>query len=507
MERNIIMKRVLLCATALMVTIASTIAQEVINIHMKDGSVKSFNNGIRKSTAIDFWSYEPDTTHFDAVTGHENGYSTSWDVNGIDHSGNQYTVLVYWTDMLPTAFEAEHGVCFGAQPGLSVENCDAYMLYTSSNHTRRSFSSNDTLKHYEHYMLIGAGIPSLGRMAVSAPDVPYEKQQWWSDSYTPPYELWFSQADSLCNIIKQPLEYGKTYYYRTFAKATYAEGSDPVYFYGTEHSFRVPNVMGDNGYYSYTHPNEEAIENFKKLFPEGTIIPAWGRFEPLWNMWRATDDGSGIDLSADIVTKEFEDGTGYQLKRIPTEFYTWLIHREIVIDPIEDEFEIGKITNPRGDSIEIVTSQAVTNVDAKWNIEGNSYMVFEPTELVIFPWVTYYSHEMVPGTKYQLQLFFAPETRYEQTEENKNVFLPTKVRAEITYLQDGKATTVKTDTYEVSGVQATAITIDNNSFSSEMDINVKITSRVTNSNIRSGSYNRIMRVAGMKFTPISETAE
>ena len=499
------MKRVLLCATALMVTIASAIAQEVINIHMKDGSVKSFNNGIKKCTATDFWSYEPDTTRFNVVTSHENGCSTSWDVNGIDHSDNQYTVLVYWTDMLPSAFEAEHGVCFGTKQGLSVENCDAYMFYTPNNYTRRSSNSNDTLKNFEHYMLIGAGIPSLGRMDLSAHDVPFEEQQWWYDSYTPPYELWFKRADSLCNIIKQPLEYGHTYYYRTFAKATYAEGSDPVYFYGTEHSFRVPNVMGDNGYYSYPQPDEEAIEDFKKLFPEGTNVPAWGWFEPLWKMWLATDEGSGIDLSADIVTKEFEDGTGYQLKRIPTEFYTWLIHREIVIDPIEGEFEIGKYQG----SLEVCTSQAVTDVDAKWNIEGNSYVVFEPVFSTVESLVTYYSHEMVPGTKYQLQLFFAPETRYEQTEENKSDFLPTNVRVVITYYQNGKATAdyANYTNYEVSGVQATTITLDNNSFSSEMDINVQITSRVSSSQFRNGVYNRILRIAGMKFTPINENAE
>lgn len=501
------MKRFLLCTTALMVTIASAIAQEVINIHMKDGSVKSFNNGIRKSTAIDFWSYEPDTTHFDIVTGHENGYSASWDVNGIDHSGNQYTVLVYWTDMLPTAFEAEHGVCFGTQPGLTVENCDAYMLYTSNAHTSRSLNSNDTLKHYEHYMLIGAGIPSLGRMAVSAPDVPYEKQQWWSDFYTPPYELWFSQADSLCNFIKQQLEYGQTYFYRTFAKATYAEGSNPVYFYGTEHSFRVPNVMGDNGYYNRPVPTAEAMEEFGQLFPEGTFIPAWEKFEPLWNLWRTTDEGSAIDLTADITTKQFDDGTGYRLHRIPSEFYTWLTQREIEIDPIEGEFAVSTIYDAHNnDYIETFVCHPVTDVDATWGVPGNNYMKFVPAEASYSsPSVTYSCHELVPGTKYQLQVFFAPETVVEPTDENSSALAPTKARIILNCTRNGQSETKRViSSYEVPATEVTTIAIDE--CLSEIDLGVKVESRVTNSNINNG-YNRILRIAGMKLTPLTEQAE
>lgn len=497
-------KRNILFAIAMLTALATAMAQEVVTVHMKDGTTRSFRSNSRQTTVIDLWSYQPDTTHFENTTVHDNGYKSTWEVNGIMHANKQYAVLIYWTDLLPTAFEAEYGVCFGTKPGLTIDNCDASTVYTPENNTwKNSFSR---LSSYERYIVIGPGLLS-SEVSVNVPDVSeVEAFNKWGEAYEKPTSFKLQDGDTVCNFIKQQLEYGQTYFYRTFAKATYAEGSNPVYFYGTEHSFRVPNVMGDNGYYSRPVPTAEAMEEFGQLFPEGTLIPAWENFEPLWNLWRATDEGSAIDLTADITTKQFDDGTGYRLHRVPTEFYTWLTKREIKIDPIEGEFEISKIATNYGDSIVTLAYEPVTNVDATWGVPGNRYMKFVPTELsYVHHSATYSCHELVPGTKYQLQVFFAPETVLEPTDENSFDFRPTKVRITLYYTENGKSMSKQAvSSYEVPTTAVTTFVFDE--CQSEIDLRVKVQNRVSSSEFVR-THNRTFRIAGMKLTPLTEQSE
>ena len=115
--------------------------------------------------------------------------------------------------------------------------------------------------------------------------------------------------------------------------------------YGTERSFRVPRLMADFGYANPARFSDEAVDAFAKHFPEGVTPPTWEQMKPLWNQWLSTEEAKQIDLSPYISSESFDDGMGYHITHIPDEFYTWMINREIVIDPMDGLFEVSTYNN------------------------------------------------------------------------------------------------------------------------------------------------------------------
>ena len=84
---------------------------------------------------------------------------------------------------------------------------------------------------------------------------------------------------------------------------------------------------------------------------EHGLPSAYPDFMPSVHKYTTYDDQDVIAVEGDTPEAEavpvkkmptFDDGTGYRLNRIPHEFYTWLTHREIVIDPYEHILDISK---------------------------------------------------------------------------------------------------------------------------------------------------------------------
>ncbi len=479
-------KRNLLFAMTMMVGTLAATAQDVINIHLKDGTTHSFLNNVKAvNTNMYFWSHQPDTTTYKVPSTHDNGYTSSWNVNAVFHQNKEYLAAIFWMDDLPLAMNAKHGVCFGTKPGLTIENSDTTAIYNKQNNTLIAY--NDESRYldasHEHYMLIGPRL--FDRLSSVLRYIYYQHPLNTSGG---PLFMRFGQNTD--NFIKCPMEYGKTYFYRTFAIGE-VNGKEVV-FYGQERSFRVPQVMADADYYDRVYPTAEAQQTFKDKFFGTAQKLDWTTLEPLWDEWRATSEGASIDLKADITTQQFDDGLGYRLNRIPDEFYTWLANRTITIDAFDDLQEISMSINAQGDSIPTAHCVAVIVTDPSWGVESGKYIRFMPVQNSMNYYAMYNGQEIIPGVNYQLQLFMAPETEYPQTEENASMFLPTKVRvtAQSQY-----------SVQEVSGTQATTITIDNVSTNAWKQ-NIKVETRVSNREMNARTYNRIMRIAGMRLTPV-----
>lgn len=481
--------RTILLIIAFMGCFTDVVAQDVTILHMKDGTTKRYTNGAKGATSIQFFDYAPAKTYVpDYTSKHENNYVAEWNVNQVCQIDGEYVVGLFWEDNVPSNFKANHGVLFGTTPGLTLDNCQEKQ-YAESKYVRFKNSSGSLFivaNEHTHYMWIGNKIKSPMLMSID--------------------EQRFESYDTIANFIRTPLEIDHTYYYRTFSEGKALVGGEEqtVVFYGEERSFRVPRIMADYVYYPYLRATDEALAAFAAAhLPDTIAVPTWKQWEPLWNLWRATDEGKNYDLSADITTEKFDDGTGYRLNRIPDEFYTWIANREIVIDPF-DVLEIPRVyDSTTKDSVYTMTLSYIENVDEKWGIPGGKYIRFEPLITTMNQSITYRSKEVVPGVRYKLQMNLAPETG----EESAVYMLPTKLRV---YSISGD----KTDEIDLPGkeekggvtiptTQTTTIEMDNFS-TTAVGLDLRYQTAVTNKEIRYKTFNRILRIAEMRLTPMTD---
>ena len=499
MRRKQTMKtKIILLTAALLGCFIGTAAQDVTILHMKDGTTKRYTNGVKWATSMDFYEYTPTKSALvNHSTTHENGYVCDWGVNQVLKMDGEYLIGLFWQDEVPYNFHSVSGVCFGTEPGLTVDNCqqkvyssDAMVKLINTGGNTNSGSLWSLLNEHAHYMWIGPRKSSKAQMACE--DKIYYGMQ---------YEL--VTVDTLLNYITTPLEKGKTYYYRIFSEGKVLEGGQEktVVFYDDERSFRVPRVMGDFGYYAYPCATEEALTAFANAHLDSLATLTWQQLEPLWNKWRATDEGKNYDLSADITSEKFDDGTGYRLNRIPDEFYTWAANREIVIDPF-DVAEISMTVDNKGYDVFAATADSVANVDPKWGVPGGKYVRFLPVIPTVNHAITYRSDEVVAGVRYKLQFNFAPET---DENADSTYFLPTKVRirAKATSMNTFQNLSFPNDAkyIEVSATEATSVIVEG--FEAiGMGLDLKYEPRVTSSELGQGTHNRIMRIAEIRLIPM-----
>ena len=469
-------------------------AQDVTVLHMKDGTTKRYMNGVKWKTSMEFYEHTPAATVTSPSYGsttHENGYQYDWGVTQVLKLDGDYLVGLFWQDEVPENFQAQHGVCFGTEPGLTVDNCQEKMYYSKGANV--TFSSVSDMNR-SHYMWIGPRKSGNLRMSI--------------DNYR-----WLESRDTL-NYITTSLEKGQTYYYRTFAEGKVMENGQEktVVFYDEERSFRVPRVMRDFEYFAYPCATKEALTAFANAHLDSLPAPTWQRLEPLWNKWRATEEGKNYDLSADITTEQFDDGTGYRLNRIPDEFYTWAANREIVIDAFEGLAEVSKYYDKNTkDSVSTALEYRVTNVDPKWGVPGGKYIRYVPANTTVSPKIIYRSDEVMAGVKYKIQFNFAPETDEFATDMDLR---PTKVRIgakapsenrfQRIAFPDGK------QYLEVSATEATVCEIQDFVMTA-MGLDLQYQNNVLLNEMRPDAnkpdkiiYNRILRIAEIRLIPMKD---
>lgn len=463
-------KRFLLILVALVAGLLSATAQDRTVIQKKNGGKIILTNGVKYSSYIGFWEHRPNADTISFTTTHNNNYTATWEVSAVEHRDGQYGVGIYWRNNVPSAFNPRYGVCFGTKPGLSVEQCDTVVYYSNV------LMNEHRLGIDECYMLIG-------ELMLTKLDTKDGKTIGFIYS-----------GDLVNNRIPVALLPGQTYYYRTFTLADIKENYEDktVCFYDKERSFRVPSVMADAGYAPEPIPSEEAIQAFAQQYFKGYNAPTWAQLRTLWNLWRASDEGKKTDISDIIISKEFDDGTGYQITSMPDAFYTWMANREVVIDAIKNFVDVNKIVNVQGDSILVANWEQITDVAS---VPGGKYMRFTPTGQGDIT-VIYASQEVVAGVAYKLIVNFAPETLSTATEQDK---LPTVV--DIMWLS-GKKKGYIDDLVDVPATKASQIEIPVTP--TGMGIQLEIKTDVLTSDVIENLQNRILRIAEIRMVPVKK---
>ena len=176
----------------------------------------------------------------------------------------------------------------------------------------------------------------------------------------------------------------------------------------------------------------------------------------------------------------FDNGTIYSITHIPDEFYTWLTHREIFIDPYDGIVECNYCNN---DWVEVIYP------DASWNVPGGKYVRATPRSATVNPEIKYHCAEVIPGVSYKLQVIFAPETLSEDT-------LPSKVFVDL-YTNTLANRIIQNEV--ISAEEVTTLEADNIIvLSSGMDVAIR--SHVSSKEKK--DYNRVLRVAGIRLIPV-----
>ena len=457
----------ILFAIALMGSMTCSLAQDVTILHMKDGTTRRFTNGSKETTSIRFYEYEPetDTPHFTMT--HDTGYQSTWDVNQVWTIDGKYVVGLFWQNDIPDNFQARHGVCLGTKPGLTIDDCD-----------HKTYATD--LDGYPgcHYMVIGEKWKKYMEMTIN---VAHKESS-------------FFIYDENHNRLIIPLELGKTYYYRTFAECLVERNGqqETTVMYGTEQSFKVPRLMNDFGYANPARFSNEAVEAFAKHFPEGVTTPTWEQMKSLWNLWLSTEEAKQIDLS--ISSESFDDGMGYCITHIPDEFYTWMINREIVIDPMDGIFKVSTYENYETMLAEpSVKPLWVSNVDASWGVPNNRYVRFEPQRTTMNHSVTYRSDEVVAGVPYDVFIVFAPET----VESSQ---IPTKINVNANAVGSQSSNQLASK-LEVPANETTTIQLAKNYQITSMGMDLIIMTNVSSREFTLNKFNRIMRIADIRLIP------
>ena len=464
---------------------------DVLIMYMKDGTIHRGLCGTNEASIFPF-RYDTYEERYRSYTHHKYNYDVEWNVNGVAQTDGNYSVGIVWKDVLKADFKnIRNGICFGITPDLTIEQCD-YMQYVSDS---LELYRMDGMKDV-HYMLVGSKVP----------DDFYLKQPGSS------FFVFLVQTryyKNNLNWLKIPLEYGKTYYYRTFCQGDMLQHGEmkTVTFYGDEKSFRVPNVMEDSGYSVRYMATDEAYREFCSCFADSITPPAWVKFGNLWEEWMQAEEAKKIDFSSFSTPVEFDNGTAYDLHHVPSEFYTWLTQREIVIDALNGIKEIRKTADSSGDSITLASYELVTT-DDEWGIPGNKYVRYMPTTKNVNYAITYSSNEIVPGVRYKLQMNFAPETEYENTDSTSQYFLPTAVRLRaLSGINNSYSSDSRTPYFimneTIPATEITSIEVDYFS-NSDMELELIYEGRTTNAQAHRGTHNRIMRVAEIRLTPINE---
>lgn len=427
---------------------------DVLKMYMKDGTIYSQACG-QYGASIKLFSYTPYNNTYTTTTSHQNDYQVEWNVNGVGQTDGCYSVGIYWEKSLSGFKNVCSGICFGSSPGLTIEQSDNVQYVDDSSDFPYNFRNG-------HYMFIGSKL-----------SLPMRLQGCFYGFNYHSYSNYVQVGED--NWINIPLEYGKTYYYRTFIQGDMMQHGEmkTVTFYDGEKSFRVPKVIDDAGYYDYPIPTEEACQKFGVHFPDSVTAPTREQIKMLWIEWQKTDEAKQIDISADCTPVEFENGTAYDLHRIPDEFYTWLIHREVVID-------VTRIADSQN------ATYSIRTIDESWNVPGKYYVKVEPSPVVSNPMITYRCSEVVPGVQYKLQLTFVPDT-----DENR----PTRIR--VATQPNGVRLF---NNVEIPPTEITTLEAENVS-TAVMRMDLQIQTSVLASQ---RAYSREMRIADIRLIPMTQ---
>lgn len=441
---NTIKRNIIFVLLALMSAVQA-VAQDVTIVHLKDGSILRFPNGMFYQTMVSFLENTPEEVaklikyvRVEPETYRDNG---------------EYAILLKVATNSSFRGRTIPSLCISTHPQPTLVNCDMVV---------------ELEKNYsDYYVLLGA--------------VTLLNNQRWDNI----------RNRENASIVDFPLQKGQTYYCRYAMRIPYQQGGQQheITAYASEDfEFRVPLLMADSGLLpeelcaaDVTYPSASAWQTFcQQHFPQATeAVPDF--LTRSWMTWIADHKQEFTDTEDHV----FDDGVLHLVSAIPETFYEWLITREIVLN--------------RPDQVTIIEKgslyQLVTDVDASWGVPGNSYMEFHPETATSNTVVTFDLSELLPDMNYTVEVTFAPETLVENTEENARVFQTTKLR--VYSLLGNDLTRLGESQYEIPATEVTRLTFDDISNITGLSVQVSVLAR------ESTRFSRILRIAEIRLKPAS----
>ena len=433
---------------------------DILKMYMKDGTVHSRVCG-KYSANIYWFTYNPYDNQYKSITKHQNDYSVEWNVNAVGKTDGSYCVGIAWENHLTGFNNVRSGICFGKNPDLNIEESE-YVQYVDD-------SSEFPYNRSKHYMFIGSKL--LPMYLTGCGDFVVESH---------------GSGDIVIgrdNWLKVPLEYGETYYYRTFIQGDMMQHGEmkTLTFYDKEKSFRVPKVIDDAGYEGCPIPTEDACQKFTVHFPDSVTPPSRSQLKDLWIEWLKTEEAQKIDLSADCSPIEFDNGVVYDLHRIPDEFYTWLIHRNVIVDVVHGITEWENAT------------WTFKVSEASWNLPYEYYIIANALG-GINPMITYRCGGVVPGVRYKLQITFVPDV--------DNGAKPTRLRVTSKPLENSGGTMSETRLFNSVDIPPTEITVleADDVTTKTMGVDLVLQTNIMARQI--STFSREIRIADIRFVPV-----
>lgn len=297
------------------------------------------------------------------------------------------------------------------------------------------------------------------------------------------------------------LDFNTTYYYRAYLLYR------GKYYYSTEHSLKtelpamkwymdIPDALQNAGIYVY--PKEEA---WNKCFEDSIFKTTYPNLRykltlQKWNQYLTVEKAK--ELSAKCNAKyECCDGCIYILDEIEGDYKEMFKWSECMINGSEGLITEANLTTLGPDTI--ICPESL-------NIPYNTYYKYTPINPSAIPSVLYFVGEpMLVGHEYDVEITMAPDA-----ERADSLKLPSIVR--VTYYNGdadnlGKGTVIVSK-QEIDAKVCTKInfTIKPEDFAQNA---IQIASRVTSSQVKSGTHTRTLRIATIKVTPIAkkETTE
>lgn len=421
------MKRLIIACLTLTMAVGGHAQQNIgqtITVHMKDGSKVVYKGGTKMGIGL-MGNYETETISNFPNQGSEPTVTKTLQMGEVEF-------WPYYEPYLKVERQApgQYSVKMSVNATFEPNNISGVCIGTASNPT---WDGEDAWKRQE-----GDMEPCI-----------FGKK---------PSQLSLDEEDTWCDY---PLELGKTYYVRPFAALYYnKDPQDPdvanrVYhttFYGEEQNFRVPDCIGDH-YWVY---DEIRGSYHAEFFPNDTVAThaAWEVFSTqhagevldainanprfylplgaLFNEFKATEAGASMTVRAET----YDDGTVYFVDQVPDAFYDYVEayyqQENTICERVYQHLidYVNTVTNSSGSvytrNVPLPLNQ-IENVDASWNIPGDSYLYVTPINSTAQPYVGFELPHFVPG-KYKILITMAPETTVENNEENASLFIPSKFR-------------------------------------------------------------------------------
>lgn len=311
------------------------------------------------------------------------------------------------------------------------------------------------------------------------------------------------------------LDFETSYYFRTFVRRPADNYLEEKYFYSKELHIntgkpymRYYGVTIDTAPYAKTGYIIPSGSAWRALTEQNPLF-AGGDSITLMEYWQQCLVPEYIPLLKSLCSTVYEcsDGKLYILDTINEDFVKYVVNMlddEMVMTGNAVDQELAEGTNQ---SYYKTSTQTHVQCDAKWNVPNNEYWKYTNKTPTGNPLINYVLPKPSLGNyTYKIEVTFAPNTELSDAELENAKPNKVRIRYSSTDAEGKKTSTELAGQVEVDTREATTLTFDSvtaHGFGwAELKIDGKVRSRGEDD-----KYDRVLRIAQIKVTPLGPIAE